>query len=297
MLQSLTQTAAALSDPTRLRLLAAVIDPPSTTGEVCVCDLTDLVDLAPSTVSKHLSILRDAGLIEGRKDGRWMHYRSAQDADARPLRDAIEWVRLAKTSDKQLLADTQRIRTIVCSADVGRCCAPADTNTAPSRPRVLFLCTGNSCRSQMAEGWARHLKPDVIEAYSAGTKPQGLNPLAVKAMREVGVDISAGTSKRPDQIGVPFDIVITVCDSAREACPILPGAPRTIHVGFDDPPHLAKSAATETEALTHYRRVRDEIRAFIESLPQSIESPAASTNPVIASQETTNVQRQTAIRS
>ncbi|HMN42125.1 MAG TPA: metalloregulator ArsR/SmtB family transcription factor [Phycisphaerales bacterium] len=287
MLDSLTQTASALSDPTRLRLLAAVIDAPSATGEVCVCDLTDLVDLAPSTVSKHLSILRDAGLIEGRKDGRWMHYRANRNPEARALRDALDWVRLAKATDKQLLADATRIRTIVCTAEPGRCCTTAAPDAKGARPRVLFLCTGNSCRSQMAEGWARRLKPDLIDAHSAGTTPQGLNPLAVKVMREVGIDISRATSKRPEDIGVPFDLVITVCDSARESCPILPGAPRTIHVGFDDPPHLARNAASEDEALTHYRRIRDEIRAFVQTLPESIQT----------TQEHTHAQSNTPVRS
>jgi len=135
------------------------------------------------------------------------------------------------------------------------------------RLRVLFLCTGNSCRSQMAEGWARSLQNASIEAYSAGTKPGGLNPLAVRAMAEAGVDISAQTSKHVDALRhVPFDCVITVCDSAHEACPAFPGA-AVVHVGFEDPPRLAQTAATDVEAMPHYRRVRDEIRAFVASLP------------------------------
>lgn len=144
-----------------------------------------------------------------------------------------------------------------------------DTTTKDARMRVLFLCTGNSCRSQMAEGWARALKGEEIEAYSAGTQPHGLNPLAVRAMREAGIDISGHASKTPEQIGVKFDVVVTVCDSAHEACPVFPGA-RIVHVGFDDPPRLAKGAASDDEAMVHYRRVRDEIRAFVETLPGSI---------------------------
>lgn len=133
----------------------------------------------------------------------------------------------------------------------------------------MFLCTGNSCRSQMAEGWAKSLRADKVEAYSAGTNPHGLNPLAIRAMREAGVDITTHTSKKPEQIGVPFDVVVTVCDSAHEACPVFPGA-RVVHVGFDDPPRLAKGAATEDEAMVHYRRVRDEIRAFVLTIPESL---------------------------
>ncbi len=138
------------------------------------------------------------------------------------------------------------------------------------RLRVLFLCTGNSCRSQMAEGWARALKGDSIDAYSAGTEPHGINRLAVEAMREAGVDISSHASKHPDEIGVAFDVVVTVCGSAHETCPVFPGGARVVHRGFDDPPALARDAQRDDEALPHYRRVRDEIRAFIETLPGGI---------------------------
>jgi arsenate reductase len=141
------------------------------------------------------------------------------------------------------------------------------------RIKILFLCTGNSCRSQMAEGWARHLKSDAIDAYSAGIETHGMNPNAVAVMREAGVDISAQSSKNMDTLlHIPFDVVITVCSHAHETCPHFPGQARVIHVGFDDPPTLAKTAANEAEALSHYRRVRDEIRAFIETLPESLES-------------------------
>ena len=138
--------------------------------------------------------------------------------------------------------------------------------------RILFLCTGNSCRSQMAEGWARHLKGGVIEPYSAGIETHGLNPLAVKVMAEAGVDISGQRSKLASALAdVEFDVVVTVCGHANEHCPIFPGKVRVVHVGFDDPPKLAADAATEEEALAHYRRVRDDIKAFIETLPESLQ--------------------------
>ncbi len=134
--------------------------------------------------------------------------------------------------------------------------------------KVLFLCTGNACRSQMAEGWARALKGDLIEPYSAGIMAAGLSGKAVKVMAEEGVDISRQRSKTIDEVlEIPFDVVITVCDHAHEVCPRYPGPATTLHVGFDDPPTLAMTAETEEEALSHYRRVRDEIRAFIEELP------------------------------
>jgi arsenate reductase len=140
----------------------------------------------------------------------------------------------------------------------------------PEKAKILFLCTGNSCRSQMAEGWARSLKEDSVEPYSAGIEKHGLNPHAVRVMREAGVDISGQTSNTVSEIGsVNFDTVVTVCGNADENCPTFAGAPRIVHVGFDDPPRLAKSAANEEEALAHYRRVRDEIRAFVETLPEA----------------------------
>ena len=145
-------------------------------------------------------------------------------------------------------------------------------NQEPNKIRVLFLCTGNSCRSQMAEGWARALKADAIEPASAGTKAQGLNPLAVRVMAEAGVDIAGQHSKTVDAMeGAVFDVVVTVCDHARETCPTFPGRARVVHRGFDDPPALAQEAATEEEALDHYRRVREEIRAFVETLPEALE--------------------------
>ena len=138
--------------------------------------------------------------------------------------------------------------------------------------KVLFLCTGNSCRSQMAEGWAKSLKSGEFEAFSAGTEQHGLNPNAVKVMKEAGVDISGNRSKTIEEFaGGEFDYVITVCDSARESCPFFPGGGKTVHHSFDDPPTLARTAVSENEALDHYRRVRDEIKAFVSSLPEALE--------------------------
>jgi arsenate reductase len=137
--------------------------------------------------------------------------------------------------------------------------------------KVLFLCTGNSCRSQMAEGWARHLKGNVIETYSAGIETHGLNPSAVKVMAEAGVDISGHRSKLLDSLAdVDFDFVVTVCDNANESCPIFPRRTKVVHVGFDDPPRLARELKTDDEKLNGYRRVRDEIKAFIETLPEGL---------------------------
>ncbi len=151
--------------------------------------------------------------------------------------------------------------------------ATTESHESPRRLRVLFLCTGNSCRSQMAEGWARHLRSDRVQAYSAGIETHGLNRLAVKVMAEAGVDISGHTSKHLNELaGVELDVVVTVCDNAKTSCPMFPGSASAVHQPFDDPPALATGAATEEEALTHYRRVRDEIRAFVEGLPGDLDN-------------------------
>jgi arsenate reductase len=142
--------------------------------------------------------------------------------------------------------------------------------------RVLFLCTGNSCRSQMAEGWTRHLKGERIEPFSAGITSQGLDPRAVQVMAEAGVDISSHRSKSVEELpDVPMDVVITVCDRAREACPFFPGARKLLHVGFEDPPvlaqQLAAQGASQEEQLDCYRRVRDAIRDFVRTLPEALQ--------------------------
>ncbi|UCF31888.1 MAG: arsenate reductase ArsC [bacterium] len=135
--------------------------------------------------------------------------------------------------------------------------------------RVLFLCTGNSCRSQMAEGWARYLHGDSLDVYSAGTASHGVDHRAVRAMAEEGIDISGQSSTDVGEVlDVPFDLVVTVCDSARESCPVFPGKGRVVHRSFDDPPYLAANDTSEEQAMVHYRRVRDEIRDFVEELPR-----------------------------
>jgi arsenate reductase len=139
------------------------------------------------------------------------------------------------------------------------------------RLKVLFLCTGNSCRSQMAEGWVRSLKGAVIEPYSAGVEVKPVDPLAVRAMAEEGVDISGQRSKQVSELmDIPFDYVITVCSHARETCPFFPGSVRRVHVEFDDPPFLTKEMTDDEEKLKVYRRVRDEIRDFVDSLPAGL---------------------------
>ncbi len=140
------------------------------------------------------------------------------------------------------------------------------------KTKILFLCTGNSCRRQMAEGWARTLKSDSVEPYSAGIETHGLNPNAVGVMSDAGVDITGQRSKNVAELrDIAFDYVVTVCSDAHEKCPLFLGKAKVVHVGFDDPPRLAAGAATEEERLAPYRRVRDEIREFVLGLPESLQ--------------------------
>ena len=135
--------------------------------------------------------------------------------------------------------------------------------------KVLFLCTGNSCRSQIAEGWARHLKGDVIEAFSAGIRPIGVSRRAIKVMAEAGVDISNHYSKHIDDYSeIDFDYVVTLCEYAAKNCPVFSGKARVIHRPFSDP-YFATGSEEQIMAL--FRKVRDNIKSFVETMPQSLE--------------------------
>lgn len=141
------------------------------------------------------------------------------------------------------------------------------------RKKVLFLCTGNACRSQMAEGWARALKSGVIEAYSAGVAPCFVHPLAVRVMKEAGVDITAQYSKHVEELdGIAFDYVVTLCDYADNKCPVRPGQGKRVHRPFEDPIH---ARGTETEVMAKFRSVRNRIRAFVEGMPENLDGPEA----------------------
>ncbi len=135
--------------------------------------------------------------------------------------------------------------------------------------KILFLCTGNSCRSQMAEGWARHLKVDVIEAFSAGVNPVSVSRRAIQVMAEAGVDISGHRSKHVDEFsGLDFDYVVTVCDNAKEQCPFFPNARKMIHKSFEDP---ACAAGSDEQVMASFRKVRDQIRTFVDKMPRNLQ--------------------------
>ena len=251
-----------LAEPTRLRLAVLL----ALNGETCVCKLAEALGAPQFRVSRHLGIMRDRGVVERRREGAWMHYRLAAP------RNRLE--ACLQECFKDCLADHETVTADMARLAASECAGPKHKPGEASRRvpsptcKVLFLCTGNSCRSQMAEGWTRTLWGDCIEAYSAGIETHGLNPNAVTVMAEAGVDISGHRSKLVDELlDEDFDLVVTVCGHAHEHCPMFPGGARVIHVGFDDPPKLAESATTEKEKLEGYRRVRDEIRAFVRTLP------------------------------
>lgn len=136
------------------------------------------------------------------------------------------------------------------------------------KKKVLFLCTGNACRSQIAEGWAKHLKGSIIDVYSAGIHPIGVSSRAIKVMAEAGVDISDHKSKHMDELGgIDFDYVVTLCDNVSESCPVFPGNAKIIHKPFEDP-HFA--AGDEEAVLETFRKVRDQIREFVEKMPENL---------------------------
>ena len=225
--------AKALANPARVKILRHLGHADASTCGELVVEL----GLAQATVSQHLKVLRAAGLVRGIVNGPSTCY-GLERSSLLPLHG---WM-------GALAAE------------------PSEQKT-----RVLFLCTGNSCRSQMAEGWARALRGDRLEAYSAGLVAHGQNARAIQVMAEVGVDISRQPSKTLASLGDQgFDVVVTVCGHADEHCPVFPGLTRKIHRGFDDPPKLAQGAKTEEEALRHYRRVRDQIKAFVLSLPEAL---------------------------
>ncbi len=139
------------------------------------------------------------------------------------------------------------------------------------KPSVLFLCSANSCRSQMAEGWTRALFGDDVEVLSAGVEARGVDPRAVEVMREAGVDISGQTSKTVDRyLEREFDLVVTVCEQAAESCPAFPAAIRIIHHSFVDP---ARASGSRDEVLAVFRTIRDEIRDFVRKLPELLPEP------------------------
>lgn len=277
-MRELVKVLKALSDPNRMRIMKML-----QRREMCVCELAEALGISQPSVSRHMRILAEADLVIFRREGVWIHYLwnpSPSDRYAASLlQDLTHWLE----EDPHILALLEKAAKIKREET---CRRPArkkgweasegdisiSLEPATQRKKVLFLCTGNSCRSQMAEGWARRILGDTVEANSAGTSPSRVDPRAIKVMAEVGVDISGQRSKHLEELAeLDFDYVITLCDHAQQSCPVFPARVRIIHQGFQDPPLLALSAKEEEEALAHYRRIRDEIRGFVERLPEILE--------------------------
>ncbi len=145
-----------------------------------------------------------------------------------------------------------------------------ETDRKEGRTKVLFLCTGNACRSQMAEGWAKALKSEEFEAFSAGVAPCYVHPRAIRVMQDAGIDISGQYSKHVEELdGIRFDYIVTLCDYAGEVCPYRPGLGKRVHRPFEDPVFYR---GTEAEVLARFRVVRDQIRRFVEGMPGNLMS-------------------------
>ncbi len=262
----------ALSDPSRLRVALVLFHH----LELCACHISELLGIRPATTSRHMDVLLASGLVTSRKAGRWIHYR------LNPEHFAVEtlagWIDPFSATDP-LRRDLERLDGIIkCQAKDCRILPHQETTMTAkhSKKTILFLCTGNSCRSQMAEGWTRHFHADQFDVYSAGTAKHGLNPHAVAVMLESGVDISSQFSKTIDDLPViDFDYVITVCDRAHETCPFFPAKTRVLHLGFQDPPVMAAALAekgiSKEKQLDCYRLVRDQIKTFVEKMPEFLE--------------------------
>lgn len=238
----------ALGDESRMRILLCLKD-----STLCLCHLAEILGLAGSTVSKHLSLLESAGLIVSQQDGKWKHYRWAEGYDTCAA-EALAWVRRHADDDKQTKDDAAK-RAVVIS----RLKVPCPTE---ARARVMFLCTGNSCRSQMAEGLLRAMAGHRFEVYSAGLEPKPIAETTRQVMMEIGIDIAGQRPKSVfDFLGREhFGYLITVCDRAEALCPIFPGVSNRLHWPLKDP---AAVLGGEEERLAAFREARDELKSRI----------------------------------
>jgi arsenate reductase len=237
--------AKALAEESRLRVLLCLEG-----STLCLCHLTEILGLAASTVSKHLGVLSDAGLLVYRQEGRWRYYRWPDDVATPCVRRALAWVREFASGDPLARNDAAR-RAVVLQTSTVPC--PQD-----ARARVLFLCTGNSCRSQMAEGLLRAYAGKHFEVYSAGLDPRPIADLTVAVMDEIGIDISMQKPKSvvPFLGRMHFGYLITVCANAESSCPIFPGVAARLYWPIEDP---AQVAGPRTARLAAFRMARDDI--------------------------------------
>lgn len=253
-----TELFSALSDETRLRILCLL-----SRGELCVCDLMQLLSAPQSTLSRHLGRLRRAGLVTNRRDGKWVHYTLADKTIPNELVSLIgsfNQISPYDVDDKRLKAHLKEQKDRL---------ALQKPESVPVI-RVLVLCTGNSCRSQIAEGFLRYYGGKNIEVRSAGIDRHGVNPSAVRVMSEIGIDISAHTSNNlSEYLSDRFDYVITVCDNAAKRCPVFPSYTIRLHWPFDDP---AIASGSSEDIIAEFRRIRDMIGVKVKEWLTKIET-------------------------
>jgi thioredoxin type arsenate reductase len=239
----------ALSDQTRLRIYMAL-----ETGPLCLAQITDILALAASTVSRHLQVLIEAGLLETRQEGRWHYFAWAGDATRPEVGTIQQWLR-------DLLAEDDMVRNDAAKRAVAMESFPAP-GPRSAKAKVLFLCTGNSCRSQMAEALLRKHAGQRFEVYSAGIDPKPIPSMAFEVMAEIGLDIHDQRPKSVlDFLGrTHFGYLITVCSNAESRCPIFPGVSCRLYWPVDDP---ASAEGTKRERLAAFRETRNEIERRI----------------------------------
>ncbi len=250
-MNELVLIAKALADPSRLRILVCLEG-----SALCLSHLTEILELAPATVSKHVSILAEAGLLTQRKQGRWHYYSWARAGEASACAQAaLAWVKAHAVDHEEARADRARRQVALQNSQ-----APSPRE---SKARVLFLCTGNSCRSQMAEALLRHRAGDRFEVYSGGLNPKPIPDLTFEVMDEIGIDIRGQSPKGlgPFLGRMHFGHLITVCSRAEAQCPIFPGVSQRLYWPIPDP---AAATGSRAKRLTAFRRARDELRARID---------------------------------
>jgi arsenate reductase len=239
------KVAKALSDQLRIRILTSTYEDPLTLQQ-----LTQMFGLAPSTISKHLHILEDSGLISSQQVSKWHYFRTSETEADSVIRCALEWIKSYALGDPKIDADAAR-RAVALTLHP----APPPPN---DRIRVLFLCKANACRSQMAEGILRRYGKKSYEAFSAGTVPREISPITKDVMQEIGIDIHTQHAKSvmPLLGRMHFDYLITVCPAAERQIPVFPGVARRIYWPLQDP---LKAAGSRSRRLAVFRSVRDEL--------------------------------------
>ncbi len=248
-MKKLINIAQAISDESRLRILMSLEGTP-----LCLQHLTEIFDLAPSTISTHLHILENVGLIRSQPSGRWRYFSWAQEDSDPAVVEALKWVRKVLANDPTIADDAARKAVALQNSSVP---------PPPSKKlRILFLCTGNSCRSQMAEAILRKHAGHLFEVHSAGLDPRAIPPETYQVMKEIGLDLS---EQKPKSIfnflgKQYFHYVITVCENAESKCPVFPGAVYRLYWPFEDP---EKATGSDEERLRKFREVRDQIETRI----------------------------------